>query len=478
MRLKIVKTIARQQWSISFRNKAVPVLSAIIGLMLIVAALSGWKNYKVQSAMRTKYSHIVREQWLNSPDKHPHRMAHYGYLAFRPKHPLSFFDTGMESFTGTSVFLEAHKQNSVNFSEAGFSTGILRFGELNIAMILQLLVPLLIFFLGFNAISAERENSTLKVLLCQGISWPELLMGKTLGITGVSLVLYLPVVLVTIACWLLLSNFHISADDSIRLLLLLFTYLLYFMICALSAVLVSALSKTSKGSLIALTGIWITLMVVLPRAVQALGSYQYPAPSRLAFETAIEEDLVKEGDSHDPNDPHYKAIKDSLLKAYNVDSLQKLPFNYGGFIMAEGEKISAEIYQHHKRDLIKVYEQQNNFARYTAFIDPYIAVKNLSMALTGTGFASYMDFQDQVEDFRYKLAQQMNRLQMELISNDKHGKQQISHDHWTVIPDFSYSFKKTGFVFQHEMLSITVLLCWTTGLFILLFTITKKFSAL
>ena len=100
-------------------------------------------------------------------------MAHYGYFAFRPKHPLSFFDFGMESYTGVSVFLEAHKQNTVNFSEASLSTGILRFGEMSIAMLLQLLVPLLLLFLGFNSVSALKENGTLKIILCQGVRWQE-----------------------------------------------------------------------------------------------------------------------------------------------------------------------------------------------------------------------------------------------------------------------------------------------------------------
>ena len=43
-------------------------------------------------------------------------MAHYGSFALRQKHPLSTFDLGMENFVGNAVFLEAHKQNTVNFS--------------------------------------------------------------------------------------------------------------------------------------------------------------------------------------------------------------------------------------------------------------------------------------------------------------------------------------------------------------------------
>jgi ABC-2 type transport system permease protein len=45
-------------------------------------------------------------------------------------------------------------------------------------MILQLLVPLLLLFLGFNTVSALRENGTLKMILCQGVSWQELILGK------------------------------------------------------------------------------------------------------------------------------------------------------------------------------------------------------------------------------------------------------------------------------------------------------------
>ncbi len=482
MRLSIVMLIARQFYTTAFRNKAVLWLTIIIGLMLLMATFIGWNLYRHQQQLRTQYQQEVRQQWVNNPDKHPHRMAHYGYFAFRPKHPLSFFDFGMESFTGVSIFLEAHKQNTVNFSEAGFSTGILRFGEISIAMILQLLVPLLVCFLGFNAISALKENGTLKVILCQGVSWQELIMGNTLGITGVALVLYAPVMLLTILFWAVLSGFHITADDSIRLIALLASYFVYFIIWALIAVLVSAFSKTSKGSLTTLIGIWLASMIVLPRATQVLGAQQFPAPSKVAFEMAIEEDLGKEGDSHNPDDPHYKAIKDSLLKTYKINSVQQLPFNYSGFLMAEGEKISAGIYNRHQRQLMSTYEKQNSFNRYTASINPYIAIRNFSMALTGSDFASYIDFQEQTEKYRYGLAQRMNRLQMQYISNAKqsdHDKPySINRKHWQEMPDFKYQFRKRDFVFRNEQLSIAALLFWLVLPLVLLFTINKKFKAI
>ena len=169
----------------AFKNKAIFILTLFIGLLLVFAAFTGWMNFKNQSEMKAKYQEQSRKDWLSNPNKHPHRMAHYGNFAFRSKAPLSVFDFGMESFFGNSIYLEAHKQNTTNFSEAGFSTGLLRFGEISIAMILQVLLPLLIFFLGFSSIASERENGTLKILLSQGLSWKQLILGKSYGLISV-----------------------------------------------------------------------------------------------------------------------------------------------------------------------------------------------------------------------------------------------------------------------------------------------------
>jgi ABC-2 type transport system permease protein len=60
-------------------------------------------------------------------------------ISFPQSTSLSMFEYGMEPFFWKCYFLEAHKQNSANFSEAGFSSSMMRFGEISIAMVLQIL---------------------------------------------------------------------------------------------------------------------------------------------------------------------------------------------------------------------------------------------------------------------------------------------------------------------------------------------------
>ncbi|KFF04321.1 ABC transporter permease [Flavobacterium reichenbachii] len=474
--------IARHFRNSVFKNSAIFIITLFIGILLLYAAFSGWENYSNQNETSEKYQHQSREDWLKNPDKNPHRMAHYGNFAFRKSTSLSVFEFGMEPFFGNAIFLEAHKQNTANFSEAGFSNSMLRFGEISIAMVLQVLLPLLIFFLGFNSIAYERENGTLKILLTQGINWKQLLTGKILGVASVIMLLFLPTILILVLIWLVLQNFTITTDETIKLLLFIGFHFVYLIFFCIIAVLVSAVSTTSKKALISLIGIWLVFTIILPRTTQAVGAYIFEAPSKIKFSSDIEKDILKQGDSHNPNDPHYKAIKDSLLRVYKVDSVQKLPFNYSGFIMTEGEKISSRIYNEHLEQLLQIYEQQNSFSKTVSFLNPYIAMKNLSMGLSNTDYDSYIDFQKQAEAYRYTMAQKMNALQIKYISNKKPVAKDkpltINKDHWADVEEFHYEPKGIWEVLKSEIISIISIILWITLLLILIRTASKKLKAI
>ncbi|EJL64890.1 ABC transporter permease [Flavobacterium sp. CF136] len=482
MSLRVEILIARHFKKSVFKNSAVFIISIFISVLLLYAVFSGWKNYTRQNETSEKYQHESRKDWLNNPDKNPHRMAHYGNFAFRKSTSLSAFEFGMEPFFGNAIFLEAHKQNTANFSEAGFSNSILRFGEISVAMVLQILLPLLIFFLGFNAVAAERENGTLKLLLSQGISSKQLLVGKILGVASVIMLLFIPTILVLVLVWLMLQDFSISVDETLKMLLFIAFHFIYLIFFFVIAVLVSGSGKTSKKALISLIGIWLVFVIILPRITQAIGAYLYEAPSKIQFNSDIEKDILKQGDSHNPNDLHYKAIKDSLLTVFKVDSVEKLPFNYSGFIMTEGEKISSEIYNKHLEELLKIYEKQNSFSKTVSFFNPYIAIKNLSMGLSNTDYDSYIDFQKQAEAYRYNMAQKMNGLQIKYISNKKPAPTDkpltINKEHWADIKEFHYEPKGVRDVLKNEIISVISIILWIILLFILIRIAAKNLKAI
>ncbi|MEM6766534.1 MAG: DUF3526 domain-containing protein [Bacteroidota bacterium] len=480
MRLHIIRLIGSQFVTSIFKGRALYPLAGIMLLLLLFASISGY-NYYQQNTYRIHHQEEARESWEANPDKHPHRMAHFGTFAFRVKNPLSIFEFGLESYVGNAVFLEAHKQNMVNFSEASFSTGLLRFGELSMATILQLLLPLIIFFLGYTTIVSERENGTLKIFLTQGASWKEILLGKSLGLFRVAMLFTLPFLLG------LLFMLIVAGDDSpdvwLRFGLVVSVYICFIIAVCMTSVLVSARSTSSRQALVKLLGLWLLMVVLMPKAAQAVGSYIYSAPNKIAFKSAIEKEVIKTGDSHDPFDPYFAALRDSVLEVHQVDSVTHLPFNYGGFIMGEGEKLSAKIYNKHHDQLLAQYRKQNQLTRYLAFLNPYLAIKNVSMALSASDFNAYVAFQQQAEAYRYEMAQKMNYLQMEFISSSKVSGSEgkvfvIDRKEWKAFPDFTYQQISLVESLKQEWLSLLSIVFWIGFTTLMLFSYSKKANAI
>jgi len=94
------------------------------------------------------------------------------------------------------------------------------------------------------------------------------------------------------------------------------------------------------------------------------------------------------------------------------------------------------------------------------------------MALTAADFKTYIDFQAQAEAYRYGLAQRMNKLQIEKISNIPPGEREkqlsISRSNWAEQPDFQYQFKPVSSVISNHIWSILSLFCWFSAVLIVL----------
>ncbi|WP_288458566.1 DUF3526 domain-containing protein [uncultured Chryseobacterium sp.] len=458
-----LKLIVRKTRQDLFKSRQNLLIVVTVLLFCFLSIGIGFTKYGENYSKVKEYRKETRENWEHRPDKHPHRMAHYGYLVFRIGHPLSIFDNGLDDYLGNVIFLEAHKQNTANLSEAGSSGILVRFGAFSSAFILQAIVPLIILFLGFGLIVREREDATLKILTVQGASPKAILWGKILGLWQFSLVFLIPVIPVVLlmGIWTEDSDF---SDILSRTGVIFPAYMIYYFFFSTLTVLISAQSKASSSALISLIGSWLVLVIFLPKGIQFAAQNLYPTPSRIAFETQVEEDVLKIGDSHNPDDPHFKHIKDSLLAKYNVKTTDELPVNYGGIVMKEGERISAKLYVDHLKKLQNQYQQQQKLNEIFGFINPVIAIKNLSMTASGTDYFAYRQFQNQAESYRYKLAQQMNDLQIEHISNikPKEGEKPaaVGHENWQKFPDFRYEFTSLKESLSHQFLSLAAIIFW------------------
>lgn len=375
------------------------------------------------------------------PDRHPHRMVHYGHYAYRTASPLAVIDSGIDSMVGTSIFLEGHRQNTATFAAAQ-ETGLLaRFGSFSPAFALQVLAPLLLIICGFASVSREKENKTLYQLISQGVGSNNLLLGKSLALWLVALFALLP---------LLFLGLIATGDDSFgfrqSLLSLSFGYLIYLSVWVLVIVSVSALLRTSAQSLSVLLGLWIITAVLMPRIAGTYASAAVPPLTQMETNLKVAEAMRSGGDSHNIEDEAFSDLRTLTLAEYNVEKIEDLPFNYRGYVALRGEEAETEVLRQFADERMALELEQKKVVDSFSMLSPVNAIRAYSMALAGTALQDHHHFLHAAEDYRHKMVQTFNRLQMhemtlaeDLARGDSYEAGQrvrVNSSNWSEMPVF------------------------------------------
>src|SRR3546814_6745235 len=154
----------------------------LIVVLLLTALAVGWQRQAALQAERVTAQALDYEDWLAQPARHPHDAAHQGMHVFKPEPPLSIIDPGLGPYVGSTMWLQTHHQSETKFSPAQDATGLQRFGMLSAGWVVQVLGPLLVIILGFNAFAGEREQGTLRQVMSLGVTARSLLAGQALAL--------------------------------------------------------------------------------------------------------------------------------------------------------------------------------------------------------------------------------------------------------------------------------------------------------
>jgi ABC-2 type transport system permease protein len=94
-----------------------------------------------------------------------------------------------------------------------------------------------------------------------------------------------------------------------------------------------------------------------------------------------------------------------------------------------------------------------------SLLNPFMAMRNLSMALASTDFRTQLEFQRQAEEYRRQFVQAMNRDQ---ILHSRYGDwdYKVGREKWESIPDFRFREAGLGEVLGNNRLEILSLGLW------------------
>lgn len=473
--------IAKDEWRLLRRNRVAMLGLAMLIALSVIAALTSIAQRDASDAIRARFQQQADAAFDGAPARHPHRMVHYGHFVFRPLPVLAAFDPGVDAFTGNTIYLEGHRQNSANFGDVRQSSLLVRFGQLTPAFVLQALAPLMLIFIGFGAVARERERGTIRQLFAHGVSARSLMLGKAMGLGGMAAIMLAPAVLAL--GWLMVAESAPFAPS----LFLLGGYALYLAIWVLLIVIVSALSAHARTALMALIGIWAFAVILLPRVAPDLAVAANPTMTRLETDIAVQKDLRNMGDSHNPDDPYFNAFKARTLKQFGVEKVEDLPVNYRGLLAMEGEKLTSKLFDDYAARQFAAHRAQSGQTDLAGILSPAIALRRLSMAASGTDLEGHRRFLTQAEAYRFAIVQQLNALQANVITYADDGNRnkdpeaarrvRIDPKNWQEVPDFSYRAASTAEKLKSALPGLLILFGWLVALGLGLRMATRRLGA-
>ncbi len=406
-----------------------------IGLALaLCAALQTALELRGTLAARAQAQQGEQQRWLSQGAKNPHSAAHYGVYVFKPLSPLAALDPGIEHYVGSSVWLEAHKQNDFVYRPANDEPGLARQFALSPAFVMQVLAPMALLFLGFGMFAAERENGTLGSLRINAAPLGAIALARGAVLLCLGLVMVLPACVAVAALHWGLEARNPFSDAGARALLFGAAYLVYLCTwCALITA-VSALAPGMRASLAVLIALWAGCTLVLPRVALELAQGVAPLPSMQSFRQQMEQELGM------PDDPaEAERHKRAILREYGVSDVRQLSVNWSGISLQRGEDHGNRVFDAHYGKLFGAMQRQSEAAAWAGWLSPTVALAALSGAAAASDTAHHVQFVYGAEAQRRAMQRVLNAS----ITRhpDRDGKK-VDGDRalWSAMPPFRFVF--------------------------------------
>lgn len=459
--------IAADEWRYWLRSHLAVGGVLVFFVLIATSSVLTTLSINAQTHERLHQQSEAEQTFLSQPDRHPHRMVHYGHYVFRAPTPLAIFDPGLDSVTGQSIFLEGHRQNTASFSESSASANLGGLSYLTPALMYQLFGALIMILLGHGAVVRERESRTLTPLLSLGVTGTTLLMGKALALLMFTLIILLPLV---VTCLISLN----AGETPLAVLLLFTVYFIYLFLWALVTLLFSAIARKRGTALAILTGLWFVSTLVLPSVAVNVATKSVNVAGKIETDLAMLNDLRELGDGHNAGDPAFATLRANLLKKYNVEKVEDLPINFRGLVAMEGEKKLTKVLNDYAQARMDAEARQEQFLARLGFISPSLAISLASRSIAGTDLLHYHRFQVEAENLRYSFVQGLNRAHAQELSyqddinrnkdEESWRRARVDADAWQVLDTYQFNSANLSERFVNARFSIGILGAWLFGI--------------
>mgnify|MGYP000455523102 CR=1 FL=1 len=296
-------------------------------------------------------------------------------LLFGPTKGIEISMSVLDYYTRV-VFLDWEGQELVTFfPRSEWESSIPKALRIDWVFIVGIIGSLMAILFTYDAISGERENGTLRLIISNPISRSSLLLGKLVGSISVLLI---ALGFGWIISLLILAGMGIPFwKDPFSLLMIPILSFLYLLLFASLGLLISSLFRSSSSSLVVLLMIWAVFVVIIP-GISALRYKRMKLESE-NISTMAERMMIELS-------TRYRDRMSRLPEIANLNNHETANF-WREYV----KELEMMVEKEADKRLDKIFSNMEH-ARRWARLSPAMLYRYSVEALAGTGFPRYKEF--------------------------------------------------------------------------------------
>jgi len=351
----------------------------------------------------------------------------------REPNRLSIFNQGMGKRLGNtfSAGLSAVPMVCDGEKHGAYNPFLALFSSIDLTFVFQVVLSLLALLFAYNAVSGEREDGTLKLIMSNSIPRSSVLIGKYLSAL---LSLFWPIavsIIVALLVMMFSGKVSLTGSDFSRILLIVVVSLLYVSVFYLIGLLISTKTQRTATSLMLAMFAWVFLTLIYPNAGGFLADRvikSNPGEGQFSQIGELWKEFERERDKYEKKVvPKYETYGSSSSGSWSSSSSDTLSYFISESRAIKGEikpesaidalrqfyqyqepqRISTanRIWQIRKQALDDSYGRKRRLTMHILRLSPAVVYDNTSAILAGTDLGGIQEFMDQVQEYRSSFIQ-------------------------------------------------------------------------
>lgn len=328
--MEVFRTIIKYEWLQLSRSRAFWILTVIFSLISVYAAFYGKSEVREQQQKIALLDEVVHNDMMALRQD----IAQHDTVAWAatPLYKTTFYNKpdGLAALafgqrdlhkfaiqiSEDSYFYNKYATGYTNKTLSGEIANPQKqlAGHLDLSFVLVFLLPLYFILLSYNLLSSEKEQGTLSLLTIQPVSLRKVFFAKLF-------LRWLVTVMLAVVLLLMAAAVNGALTDG-RIFLFALTIILYIVVWAGIAGVMTSFGKSSGFNALGLVVVWLFFTTVLPAAFSSLLEVKQPSKGRIALAFAVQKANAEVFDLP------YREVTDEFFKihpAYRDTPTKDLP---------------------------------------------------------------------------------------------------------------------------------------------------------